>query len=170
MKHDIITLGKKKTSFKDNSKNRIHSNKRCRKHKKDDAQLLLLTGIFLSVAIITLASITVSLVNVDISLDKTSFIKSDYDNIRKEFGIALRDRLSGKLNYEEKTLVPLVLTYFNDTRDIFVFFVESLNGNDFYAEYIGLTSTNDEADGIICFLTLSDDNECISEVITYDIY
>ena len=166
MKLDIFILGKKKTSFKDNRENRILSNKRCRKYAKDDAQLLLLAGIFLSVAIVTLASVMVSLSDIDISIDKTSFIKSEYDNVRKEFGVALRDRLSGKLNYGE----DLILVYFNDTRDTFIYFVESLHGNYFDAEYRGLTYTNDEPDGIICFLKLGNGNEYVSEMINYDIY
>ena len=87
-------------------------------HKKDDAQLLLVAGIFLCVAIITLASVSVSLANIDISIDKTSFIKSEYDNVRKEFGVALKDKLAGKLQYSEE----LILTYFNDVRDTFIFF------------------------------------------------
>jgi len=166
MKLDVFILFKKKTSFKDNRKNRILSNKRCRTYAKDDAQLLLLAGIFLCVAIVALASVMSSLANVDISIDKTSFIKSDYDNVRKEFGVALKDRLGDKLNYEDAS----ILTYFNATRDIFVFFVGTLNGNYFDAEYRGLTYTNDEPDGIICFLKLGNGNEYVSEVINYDIY
>lgn len=166
MKLDIFILSKKKTSYKDNSKNKILSNKRCRKYAKDDAQLLLLAGIFLSVAIVTLASVTSSLANADISIDKTSFIKSEYDNVRKEFGIALKDALSGKLIYDE----DLIQTYFDETRDTFIFFVESLNGNYFDAEYKGLTYTNDEADGIICLLKLGNGKEYVSETIEYDIY
>jgi len=166
MKKNILPLGSKKNSSKKIYKNKYTSNKRCRNYVKDDAQLLLLAGIFLSVAIITLASITVTLANVDISIDKTSFIKSDYDNVRKEFGAALKDRLSGKLSFGD----TLIFTYFNDTRDIFVFFIESLSGNYFDAEYKGLTYTNDEPDGIICFLKFGNGNEFVSEVISYDIY
>jgi hypothetical protein len=168
MKKVIPIFSKKKTFLRDNNKIRIFSNKKNKNYKNEDAQLLLLAGIFLSVAIITLASITVSLANLDISIDKTSFIKTDYDNIRKEFGVALKDKLGGKLNYKDSE--PLILTYFNDTRDIFVFFVESLNGNYFDAEYKGLTFTNDEPDGIICIIKFSNGNEYISEVINYDIY
>jgi len=166
MKLDIFILDKIETSFKYKSENRILSNKRCRTYAKDDAQLLLLTGVFLCVAIVALASVMSSLANIDISIDKTSFIKSDYDNLRKEFGIALKDRLGGKLNYGE----TLTLIYFNETRDIFAFFVGTLNGNYFDADYKGLTYTNNEPDGIICFLKLGNGNEYVSEVINYDIY
>ncbi|MCK4364743.1 MAG: hypothetical protein KAW45_01695 [Thermoplasmatales archaeon] len=137
-----------------------------KKNSKNDAQLLLLAGIFLSVSIVALSSVMVSLVNADVSIDETSFIKPDYDNVRKEFGMALKDKLEGKLDYSESS----VIAYFNDTRDIFVFFIESLNGNYFNAEYLGLARVGDEIVGITCFLKLGNDNEFVSEIITYDIY
>lgn len=135
---------------------------------KDDAQLLLLAGIFLSVAIVSLASVMVSLANADVSIDKTSFIKSDYDNVRKEFGMALKDKISDKIDY--KNPEPLIIVYFEDIRDTFVFFIESLNGNYFDAEYKGLTYTNGKVSGVICFIELGNGKEFVSEAVTYDIY
>ena len=127
---------------------------------------MLLAGVFLSVAIVTLSSVIVSLANADIAIDKTTFIKSDYDNVRKEFGMALKDKLAGKLSYGD----DFIETYFQDIRDTFVFFIESLNGNYFDADYLEVTYTNDEPDGIKCYLRFGNGKEFVSEIIEYDIY
>ena len=132
----------------------------------DDAQLLLIAGIFLSVAIVSLASVMVSLANIDISIDKTSFIKTEYDNVRKEFGTALRDKLEDKLGYG----ADLACVYFNDTRDTFVFYLESLKNNYFDAEFKYITYNNYQPNGICCYLRLGNGKEYISELVYYDFY
>jgi len=139
---------------------------RSNKKGSDDAQLLLIAGIILSVAIVTLASVSVSLSNADIAIDKTTFIKSEYDNLRREFGITLKDKIGNKLGYGE----DVIRTYFNDTRDTYVFFIESLNGNYFDAEYIGLSYNDNQVDGIICLLRIGNGKEYVSEEITYALY
>ena len=82
--------------------------------------------------------------------------------------MALKDKLRDKVDYENPE--SLVITYFEDTRDTFVFFIESLNGNFFDAEYRGLAYTNDEVSGVICFIELGNGKEFVSEIVTYDIY
>jgi len=137
-----------------------------RAYRNNDAQILLLGGIAMSVAILTLAMISVSLSSISTPIDKSTFIKSEYDNIRREFGVALQDRLDGKLDYNE----DLIRLYFNDTKDTFVFFIESLHGNNFNAEYIGLTYTTDDVvDGMAVALTLSNGVECITEDVEYNL-
>lgn len=136
------------------------------KKDKDDAQLLLLAGIAISVSIIALASIAISLSSISTPIDKSTFIKSDYDNIRKEFGVALQERLEGKLDYNEN----LIRLYFNHTKDMFIFFVESIEGNTFDAEYQGLTYTTDQiAKGIGVKLSMGNGYDYITEVVEYDL-
>ena len=140
--------------------------KKIKKNSKNEAQLLLLAGIFISVSIVALSSVIVSLVDADVSIDETSYIKSDYDNVRKEFGMALKDKL-GDSDYSESSII----THFNNTRDTFIFFIESLNGNYFNAEYLEpIYNDNNELTGIKCFIKLGNDKEFVSEILTYDIY
>jgi len=126
----------------------------------------LVAGIFLSVSIVALASVMVSLANADVSIDKTTFIKSDYDNVRKEFGMALKDKLKGKLDNNDE----FIRTYFEDIRDTFVYFIESMNGNYFDAEYIDKTYSYGEPDGIVCIIKFSNGKEFVKEQVSYDIY
>jgi hypothetical protein len=128
------------------------------------SQLLLSAGIIITLSIISLSLISVSLSKIVLPIDKSTFIKPEFDNIRKEFGTALQDRLYGKLQYSE----DLVHLYFNDTRDAFVF-VEALHGYYFDAKYIKLTYNIDGPDGLIAMLTFSNGKEYICEQVEYDI-
>lgn len=133
-------------------------------------QLLLLSGIIISAALIILASISSSLsTNVTVPSDKFSSIKTDYENIRREFGISLRDKLYEKLDYSDQTVEDIVSKNFNYIKEIFTFYVETLNGNSFSAENKGLIYNNQEAVSIEVLLHLSNDEESISERVVYDI-
>ena len=133
-------------------------------HRGEEAQLLLLGGIAICLAIITLAMISVNLSSISSPIDKSLFIKPEYDNIRKEFGVALSERLNGKLDYGEN----LIRLNFNYTRDTFIFLIESLKGNSFDAKYAGLTYSPDGVDGIRVILTLSNSYEYVNEEVEYD--
>lgn len=138
--------------------------------KSNDGQLLLLAGIIISISIIAFASITAELsTNIGITIDKSSFLKSNYDNVRKEFGVALQDNLEGKLDYQKTTVENLVNLYFNDTRETFVFYVESLHSNYFDAEFLELTYNAGQINGLKAVLTLANEKEYISEVVTYEL-
>ena len=130
---------------------------------KDDAQLLAMGGILISIIVISSAVITINLSNSSIPLDKSDFIKTDFDNIRKEFGVALQDRLEEKMDYDEEDIKK----FFYDIALTFSF-AESLRDNYFFAEYIEITNTvDDRPNGIKAKLTVGNKNEFITEVVQY---
>ena len=141
-----------------------------KKIKNDDSgQLLLLGGVMLTILIISLAVISTSVSDIYISVDNTDFIKSEYDNIRREFGLALESNLIDKLEY----VTPgtdgdnIVLPYFNDVKDVFIF-TESLYGNYFDANFIRNNfSPEEEAIGMIVELTFDNGKESITEEVEY---
>ena len=138
--------------------------------KKNDGQLLLLAGIVISVSIIAFASITANLsTSIGVPIDKTSALKSSYDNIRKEFGIALMYRLEGRLDYSKASVENLVNLYFNETKEIFVFYIESLNDNYFDAKFLDLIYNDGKITGMSVLLTVGTDNEYLQEVVTYEL-
>ena len=56
-------------------------------------QLLMLAGIIITISILSLALVSISLSG-EVSISKKdSFIKYEYDNVRTEFGFALKERL-----------------------------------------------------------------------------
>ena len=133
----------------------------------NEAQLLTMGGILVSIIIISSAIITINLSNVSTPLDKNDFIKYEFDNVRKEFGVALQDKLENKIQYATRDNDALVRYYFNDTSMVFAY-TEFLRGNYFKAEYLGLTfDTEDRADGIIARLVLGNDREYIIEEVEY---
>mgnify|MGYP006286726277 CR=1 FL=1 len=137
---------------------------------KKNGQLLLLSGIIISIALIVLASISATLsTNITVPSDKVSSLKTDYDNVRREFGILLRDRLCKKLEYSDSTVQSLVDNNFDYIKEVFTFYVETLNGNSFNAINKGLLYNNEEAVAIQVILHLSDGEESISELVIYDI-
>lgn len=140
-----------------------HNNGRLHKvqARESEAQLLMIGGITICVIIIVASAATISLSSINIPVDETSSIKSEFDNIREKFGLALQDRLHGKLDN-----ISLVLLYFNDTRNLFTF-AEARHDNYFDAVFVGITSTTDEPDGIVAFIVLGDNHDCISERVEY---
>jgi len=139
-------------------------------NKKNNAQLLLLGGIMISIILIASASIAISLSNISIPLDKTSSIKTDYDNIRKEFGIALKDNINQYLlTFDSVNALKLTKIHFEDIKNTFVFFIENFNDNYFDAEIVN-DDWKDDVTGVITVkLTLSDSDETIQEEVVYDL-
>jgi hypothetical protein len=134
--------------------------------KKDEAQLFLLGGVVMTIAIISLGIVSVSLSDIGKSIDTRSFILSDFQNVRKEFGIALKDNIQGLLNYDEDNVKNMVESVFNDIRDIFIFTMGT-HGLYFNAEYDDMTKTGGNLDGLIAHLSLSNGDEYISEEVRY---
>ena len=158
-----IKFGKK---LKQTSILKSYSNNRFR---KNDAQLLLLGGIIITVILISSASIAISLSNVSIPLDKTSSIKGDYENIRKEFGIALKDNVGEYLDdFEYEISKDLTVLFFEDIKNSFIFFIEIYNNNYFDAEILEIWK-DDTVGVLLVRLTLSDSDEKIQEDVVYDL-
>ena len=133
----------------------------------NQGQLFLLGGVILTVLIISLAVISTNVSDIYIRVDDTDYIKPDYDNIRKEFGLTLEEQLSDNLRYITESDDSLVTPIFNYVKDIFIF-AQSLHGNYFNAVYDSMTFTPDgSANGITVTLTLDNGIEQISEEVTY---
>jgi len=159
-----------------NNKNHSSKIKRfCNKSisKEKNAQLLLLGGIIITVILITSASIAISLSNVSIPLDKTSSIKNNYDNIRKQFGIALKDNVKDYLEeFGPQSSKTLVEQYFEDVKSTFSFFIETYNDNYFDATITDIWNDGSgiEIEGVLKIeLTYSDNDEEIVEEVVYDL-
>jgi len=138
---------------------------------QNNAQLLLLAGITISITIITLSTVAANLsTNATVPFDKTSFIKTDYNNIRSEFGKALRDNLYNKLEYSESSVRRLIWKHFNYTKENFIFYIETIRGNSFNVELLEFRKDhNEDIYGILIRLTMSNGEEFITEDIFYDL-
>ena len=132
-------------------------------NKEDNAQLLLIGGITICILIIVSSATIVSMSGVNIPIDKTSFIKSEYDNIRSKFYLVLKHNLESRLDDEE-----YVMSSFNYTRDQFSF-AEARHDVYFYAEFLDFYYISDQPKGIITRLTLRNDNDVMSEEVIYQI-
>jgi len=106
-------------------------------------QLLMLAGIIITISILSLALVSISLSG-EVSISKkNSFIKNEYDNVRTEFGVALKDRLVDLSNYNGEDFNTTIKEYILDTEDIFVF-TENLDGYFFDVIFIKDNAGNDE--------------------------
>jgi hypothetical protein len=123
----------------------------------------------MAIIIISMAALSTNISDFYEPVDKTSYIKHDYDNIRKEFGIALQDELGDKVQYILKDDSQIELQYFNYILETFVF-IESSHGNFFDAEYIASTFTvGDKFDGIEVKLSFNNGEESVVENVKYEI-
>jgi len=138
--------------------------------KQNEGQLLLIAGITLSISIITLSSVAVNLSSISLPVEKSLTLKSEYDNIRKEFGIALKDNLKDKIGLGSSD--EIIKAYFNDVRNTFVFYIESFYDVYFDAELDEdfLKYYNLPISEIRVTITLSNEDEYIKEVVSYYIY
>ncbi len=121
----------------------------------------MLAGIIITISILSLALVSISLSG-EISVSKKNyFIKYEYDNVRTEFGIALKERLVDLSNFEIATIKEYIL----DTEDIFVF-TENLDGYYFDVTLIEndyIIMKGNEKIGIKVNLFLSNSGESIYE-------
>jgi hypothetical protein len=135
--------------------------------KNNKGQLITLAGIMITISILSVAFVSVNLSSIYLPLKKGSFLKEEYDNVRREFGGVLKDRLNEKLDYEASDFMKCFNYYFNETKDIFSY-IETLCGFYFNAEFISMLYKNNMPSGFVCVLTLSNDNQYIEEEVIYD--
>jgi hypothetical protein len=131
--------------------------------KEDNAQLLLIGGITICILIILSSAAIVSMSGVNIPIDKTSFIKGEYDNIRSKLYQVLKHNLENRLDDEE-----YVMSIFNYARDQFSF-AEARHDMYFHAEFLDFYYISDQPKGIITKLTLRNNYDVISEEVIYQI-
>ncbi len=134
-------------------------------YDKDDAQIVLVGGIIITIAILSFGVIITSLSDVTETIDKESYLLYNYNNIRKEFGLVLKQNLQQNMDndYLDSDIIGY---YFNDSRDILVF-AESSHGVFFDAELIRIVYKGENINGLEARLTLSNEYDYISEEVTY---
>lgn len=135
-----------------------------RKNKKNDAQLLTIAGIIISIIIIVSSVASVSLSYVNKTVDKSTNIKDRFDSIRDDFGIALDDGLASEDLEDEE----FVNDYFNFMKSQFVF-AEIRHDHYFNAELIERIKVNNEYDGLKVNLNLRNKYDNISQEVYYHI-
>ena len=122
-------------------------------------------GVIITIAILGFGVVITSLSDVTETIDKESFLLDEYNNIRKEFGMVLKQNLEGAIDNDYLSLEAINF-YFNDSMDILVF-IESSHGIFFDAELVRLTYKGENINGLTARLTLSNEYDYISEEVDY---
>ena len=145
----------------------LFSFKRKSLKKDSEAQLFLIGGVMITVVIIGLAVVSIEIPEATKSYSEENFLKTDYNNVREEFGIALQDELGDKLQYISGCDDEVIISYFNEIRGYFAF-AAYLHGNDFSASYndVGSFFSSSGAEMRVV-LMLGNDEDFIEEEVVY---
>ena len=168
-RHDIVSAGSIRRA-NEYDRQRIHGIA-CFPFFFQNVSLLVNGHIpIISISVIAFVTVTSNLsTSVGIPIDKTTSLKPSYDNIRKEFGIALKYRLEDRLDYSRGTVVNLVNLYFKEINEIFVFYIGTLKNNYFNAQFVDLIYNDGKIVGISALLTVGTDTEYIQEMVNYEL-
>ncbi len=128
---------------------------------ENKSQLIILSGVIISVLIITSSAATVGLINRTTSIEKTSFLQSEFDKVRDKFGDYLKDKLAGRLDD-----LRLVKSYVNFSSDLFSFALARHNYY-FHAEFIEIPETRGVNDSVVIDLSMYTKKDFIYEKVTY---
>ena len=134
--------------------------------RDNKAQLVTAAGIIIAISILSVAFVSINLSSIYVPIEKGSFLKNEYDNIRQEFAGVIQNNLNGKLDYEENDFVKSFNYYFDETKDIFTY-IETLHGYYFNAEFVSILYKDNAPSGFVCILTLSNAYQYIQEEVTY---
>jgi len=130
--------------------------------KTDDAQLLILAGVVITILLVVSSILSVNLSISNRPSNKETYIRSDYVNVKEKFGYALDDNLDRNLmQYED-----VVYTVFNDTLKQFKF---SLSRYDYFfdAEIEEIRYIADQPEGIYVSLLMGNKFDSMSETVYY---
>ncbi|MEF8879433.1 MAG: hypothetical protein V5A64_03465 [Candidatus Thermoplasmatota archaeon] len=130
----------------------------------DKGQLLIVAGVLISIMIVTSAIVSVNLAATNKPVDKGTFIKSEFEDVRETFGFALQDQLSQDVAESEDALQ----TVFNDTKNQFSF-AESRRDYYFNAEYLETKYVADKPDSVKVRIILKNERDSVSDVVYYPI-
>jgi len=138
--------------------------------KNNKSQLLLIGGVLTTILILSMAMISISIPDITKPVYKKDFIQYEYTNVREEFGILLKGNLKKVINDidSEATFNDFGNLHFIETKEMFVF-IEKSHNNYFNAEYIAGTYISGPPKTVEIKLTLKNEKEIISEVVTYEI-
>jgi len=144
--------------------------------RSNKSQLLLIGGVIITILMLSMAVISISIPDITRPVYKKDFISYEFANVREEFGILLKGNMKKIIDDIDPTepgadFDSLGLPHFDETKDMFIF-IEKKHGNYFNAEYIS-GSYNPGSPGspktVQVELTLKNEKETISEVVTYAI-
>jgi hypothetical protein len=128
---------------------------------ENKSQLIILSGVIISVLIIASSAATVGLVNRTTSIEKTSFLQTEFDKVRDKFGDYLEDNLFGRLDD-----LKLVKAYVNFSSDLFSYALARHNYY-FYADFIEIPQTRGVNDSVVIGLSMYTKKDYIYEKVTY---
>lgn len=154
---------------------RIYTNKKKNRFVLRDfndnthGQIFLIGGVIIVLAILTFGVVSTSISDISETIDKSSFLMPEYSNIRKEFGVALKNKIEDNIIYFNDDPIEIetyINYYFHDTWLVFTVY-EALHGNYFYAEYERLIYKGENPVGLVAKLSLSNGYDVISEEVSY---
>lgn len=137
--------------------------------KNNKSQLLLIGGVLTTILILSMAMISISIPDITKPVYKKDFIQYEYTNVREEFGILLKgnlkkviDDIDGDAKFDDYGIL-----HFDETKEMFIF-IEKSHGNYFNAEYRDYVDSSSPK-AVEIKLTLKNEKDIISEVVTYEI-
>ena len=141
--------------------------------KNNKSQLLLIGGVLTTILILSMAMISISIPDITKPVYKKDFILYEYTNVREEFGVLLKGNLKKVVDniIDKDSFIDYGEAHFTETKDMFIF-IEKSHGNYFNAEYDPddpLFFSSGPPKTVEITLTLKNEKEIISEVVTYEI-
>jgi len=133
-----------------------------RKFSDKNGQLLVVAGVIVTIMIVVASIATINITSVTQPIDKTSFIRNEFENVRSDFGYYLEDMLSSEVLSDSKELNKV----FNDSVGLFKF-AEARHNYYFDAELVDVIAYSDVPDVLKVNLTLKDLDDSISEYVYY---
>lgn len=135
-----------------------------RKLSDNQGQLLVVAGIIITIMIVVSSIATINITSVTQPIDKTGFIKKEFENVRADFGYYLDDILIQEILEDENELDKV----FDDAVRLFKF-AEARHNYYFNAELEEIISYSSSPDLLKVNLTIRDLDDSVSEIVYYHI-
>jgi len=134
-----------------------------RKKLNNNGQLFIVAGVIITIMIVVSAIVTIDISSVTRPIDKSNFIKNEFENIKADFGYYINDILTTEVLEDNAELQKI----FDDSNSLFKF-AEARHNYYFNAKLIlPVLSYSDKKDTLKVEVTLSDSDDSISEVVYY---
>jgi len=129
-----------------------------------NGQLLVVAGVIITIMIVVASIATINISSVTQPIDKSGFIRKEFENVRSDFGFYLDDMLISEILEDPVELNKV----FNDSVRLFKF-AEARHNYYFDAELKDIITYSDAPDVLKVNLTLKDLDDSISEFVYYHI-
>ena len=133
-----------------------------RKLSDNSAQLFIVAGVIITIMIVVSSIATLNSSSVTKPIDKSDFIRSNFENVKADFGFYLNDILTHELLEDRIELDKI----FDDSVRLFKF-AQARHNYYFDAEIISVMSYSNSVDTIKVNLTLSDLDDSMTEIVYY---